>query len=119
MKTELSEDFESHFEAKRQLFDYIEVFYNRKRMHSSLGYVSPAEFERAALAAHKRRHERDVPYAALLGPEGPVLLAGRLGNCQPHSRPTIPTQTDGRQRSAAKPVYRIGSGSRVSRVPVG
>ena len=38
------------FEAKQQLFDYIEVFYNRKRMHSSLGYVSPAEFERNASA---------------------------------------------------------------------
>lgn len=49
LKTELSESFESMFEAKRQLFDYIEVFYNRKRMHSSLGYVSPAEFERNAL----------------------------------------------------------------------
>jgi len=50
MKTELGEDFESPSEAKRQLFDYIEVFYNRKRLHSSLGYVSPAEFERAAIA---------------------------------------------------------------------
>lgn len=50
LKTELGEDFESHFDAKRQLFDYIEVFYNRKRMHSSLGYVSPAEFERRAMA---------------------------------------------------------------------
>lgn len=48
LKTELGEDFESPFDAKRQLFDYIEVFYNRKRMHSSLGYVSPAEFERNA-----------------------------------------------------------------------
>lgn len=45
LKTELGEDFENAFEAKRQLFDYIEVFYNRTRMHSSLGYVSPAEFE--------------------------------------------------------------------------
>jgi putative transposase len=48
LKTELGEDFESHSEARRQLFDSIEVFYNRKRMHSSLGYVSPAEFERNA-----------------------------------------------------------------------
>ena len=48
LKTELSEDFANPFDAKRQLFDYIEVFYNRKRMHSSLGYVSPAEFERNA-----------------------------------------------------------------------
>lgn len=48
LKTELGEDFETSFEAKRQLFDYIEVFYNRKRMHSTLGYVSPAEFEQNA-----------------------------------------------------------------------
>jgi transposase InsO family protein len=48
LKTELGEHFDSPFDAKRQLFDYIEVFYNRKRMHSSLGYVSPAEFENNA-----------------------------------------------------------------------
>jgi transposase InsO family protein len=48
LKTELGEDFESPAAAKRELFEYIEVFYNRKRMHSSLGYVSPAEFEGAA-----------------------------------------------------------------------
>lgn len=32
-------------EAKASLFEYIEVFYNRVRRHSSLGYVAPAEFE--------------------------------------------------------------------------
>ena len=32
-------------EAKASLFEYIEVFYNRKRRHSSLDYLSPAEFE--------------------------------------------------------------------------
>jgi len=48
LKTELGESFDTHAEAKRQLFDYIEVFYNRRRRHSSLGYVSPAEFERLA-----------------------------------------------------------------------
>ena len=40
-----------HYETRRQaqaeLFEYIEVFYNRQRQHSSLGYRSPAEFERA------------------------------------------------------------------------
>jgi putative transposase len=50
LKTELRENFESMFEAKRQLFDYIEIFYDRKRMHSSLGYVSPAQFECNALS---------------------------------------------------------------------
>jgi putative transposase len=32
-------------ETKTCLFEYIEVFYNGKRSHSSLGYVSPREFE--------------------------------------------------------------------------
>jgi putative transposase len=31
-------------EAKADLFDYIEPFYNRKRSHSALGYVSPMKF---------------------------------------------------------------------------
>lgn len=34
-------------DAKEKLFDYIEVFYNQSRMHSSIGYAAPAEFERA------------------------------------------------------------------------
>lgn len=32
-------------EAKRSLFEYIEVFYNRQRAHCFLGYLSPQEFE--------------------------------------------------------------------------
>lgn len=32
-------------DAKQDIFEYIEVFYNRKRRHSTLGYHSPAEFE--------------------------------------------------------------------------
>lgn len=35
-------------EARRSLFDYIEIFYNRVRRHSALGYLSPAQFEQAA-----------------------------------------------------------------------
>jgi len=37
LKTELGESFESVSAAKRQLFDYIEVFYNQRRRHSALG----------------------------------------------------------------------------------
>lgn len=48
LKTELGEFFESAAIAKVKLFDFIEVFYNQQRLHSSLDYTSPAEFERAA-----------------------------------------------------------------------
>lgn len=34
-------------EAKSSIFEYVEVFYNRKRLHSTIGYVSPVEFEKA------------------------------------------------------------------------
>ena len=32
-------------QVRQEVFDYIEVFYNRQRLHSSLGYLSPAAFE--------------------------------------------------------------------------
>ena len=34
--------------ARRDLFGYIEGFYNSRRLHSALGYISPAEMERRA-----------------------------------------------------------------------
>ncbi len=40
-------DYATREEARASLFEYIEVFYNRVRRHSSLGYVSPVEYERA------------------------------------------------------------------------
>ncbi|MGE0549494.1 MAG: IS3 family transposase [Kofleriaceae bacterium] len=43
---ELGETFESIHRAKEQLFDYVEVFYNQQRRHSSIDYVSPARYER-------------------------------------------------------------------------
>jgi putative transposase len=49
LKTELvsHEQYRNHSHARASLFDYIEVFYNRQRMHSTLGYLSPEDFERA------------------------------------------------------------------------
>jgi len=44
-------DFATREQARAALFDYIEVFYNRRRRHSSLGYLSPVEYERAVLPA--------------------------------------------------------------------
>jgi putative transposase len=40
-------DFATRAEARAALFEYIEVFDNRQRRHSSLGYVSPVEFEQS------------------------------------------------------------------------
>ena len=48
LKCELGERFASYGSAKAELFDYIEIFYNQKRRHSSLDYASPAEHERSA-----------------------------------------------------------------------
>ena len=48
VKSEGAERFESSAHAKEALFDYIEVFYNQRRCHSTLGQISPAAFERRA-----------------------------------------------------------------------
>jgi putative transposase len=40
-------DFATRAEARAAIVEYIEVFYNNQRRHSSLGYVSPAEYERS------------------------------------------------------------------------
>lgn len=45
--------YQTRDEAKADLFDYIEVFYNRKRRHSGLGYGIPSEFHSAWLAQQK------------------------------------------------------------------
>jgi putative transposase len=49
LKKELvhDENYATRAEARASLFEYIEMFYNRIRLHSSLGYKSPVEYERA------------------------------------------------------------------------
>ena len=51
VKSELADRFASFSEAKMELFDYIEVFYNQRRRHSTLGQISPAAYERQASRA--------------------------------------------------------------------
>ena len=49
LKKELThhEDYQTREEARASIFEYIEAFYNLKRLHSSLGYLSPADYEKA------------------------------------------------------------------------
>ncbi len=42
------EDYQTRGEARASVFEYIEVFYNRVRRHSSLGYLAPVEYEQSA-----------------------------------------------------------------------
>jgi len=44
------EKFVTRAEAKLQVFDYIDVYYNRNRLHSKLGYLSPVDFEEGKVA---------------------------------------------------------------------
>jgi transposase InsO family protein len=67
VKTDEAVRFESYAHAKEALFDYIEVFYNQRRRHSTLGQISPAEFERRAnregVDPMENRRERGFPQA--------------------------------------------------------
>ena len=51
LKTELThhENFQTKAEANEKIFEYIEIFYNRQRLHSSNNYMSPVEFEEKML----------------------------------------------------------------------
>jgi putative transposase len=60
-------------ELRSEIFDYIETFYNRRRRHSTLGYLSPVDFENRTL-----------------GPDGAGLAASRLA---PTNKIKFTTQT--------------------------
>ncbi len=53
LKTELvhHEKYETRYQARLSVFDYIETFYNRKRLHSHLNYLSPEKFEQTMESA--------------------------------------------------------------------
>jgi putative transposase len=48
--------FRTREEAKIKIFKYIEIYYNRKRAHSTLGYLSPFEYEKQALLTKQTVH---------------------------------------------------------------
>jgi len=48
--------FKMREEAKRTIFEYVEVYYNRKRIHSSLGYMSPFDYEKRSFPSLSTVH---------------------------------------------------------------
>jgi putative transposase len=54
LKTELIDhrSWATRTQARHAVFEFIEVFYNRQRLHSSLGYLSPAEYEARQIHQH-------------------------------------------------------------------
>jgi hypothetical protein len=83
LKTELvhHQQYATRDEASRDIFAYIEGFYNRTRRHSAIGYLSPIEMELKASALHLRSMEGiELPamFALLLGAD---LAGSPEGEC--------------------------------------
>ena len=62
LKTELvyHERYEGHQDTLHSIFEYIEVFYNRQRRHSTLDYLCPAEYEKQKLILSVEKRERKL-----------------------------------------------------------
>jgi len=62
LKTEHTffQNFSTRAEAVQSIFEYVEVFYNRQRLHSTLGYLSPCEFEKQQCPHQQEKKESDT-----------------------------------------------------------
>jgi transposase InsO family protein len=77
VKSELADRFDSCSEAKVGLFDFIEVFYNQRRRHSTLGQISPAAYERQSW---REPQEVMIPKAAERVVRGGIVQAASEGD---------------------------------------
>jgi len=66
LKVELisGQRYRTRNEAQTAVFDYIEIFYNRQRLHSSLDYQTPEGFERAAKIRCSLFLDKIIPWLA-------------------------------------------------------
>lgn len=92
VKHELGDRFDSHGAAKMELFDYIEVFYNQRRRHSTLGQISPAAYERRLVA-------EDVDAAGAVDAQTRPPLLGKPGGpgFPPRPHPSSSQDYEGRR----------------------
>ena len=91
--------FKTHAEARMAVFEFIEGFYNPRRRHSSLGYLSPITFEHhfAAVTLEPGAHQ----HAAVLAP-----FQERPGNIAANRTAGVPAVLD--SRSTRQPRERAG-----------
>ena len=52
-------EYENLLDARAQIGHFLEAVYNQKRLHSSLGYLPPAEFEQACDKANKMNRDKN------------------------------------------------------------
>ena len=72
--------FKTHAEAKMAIFEFIESFYNLRRRHSALGYLSPADFERRHSGEGSLRPRPSEPAAVLAPVKARPESLGARGN---------------------------------------
>jgi hypothetical protein len=89
LKSEAADRFASSGEAKMELFEYIEAFYNQRRRHSTLVQISPAEFERRkneeGMEAMENRTERGFPQPP--HPSSLLMKEDKTTKADQHSEP--------------------------------
>jgi putative transposase len=80
-KSEVGDIFESAAAADREAFVYIEPFYNQRRRHSTLAYISPAEFERRwTIRQMDAPQESTAIHSPSVSPLDPPRVAGSGGH---------------------------------------
>lgn len=53
-------DFETREQARAEIFELIELYYNRQRLHPSLGYLSPTEFVKNNVKEKQEEFESEI-----------------------------------------------------------
>ena len=122
LKTECFPDnqvFSSRAQARREIFEYIELYYNNQRLHSALGYHSPSEYETKFVQVidiesnRAKGPDAATEDRALRGRTSSAAVALQTAGAAAYVRPTGP----GPAPAGASPKRKIpgGSGDRVTR----